>query len=132
MTLETLTDDVEWEEPAPRPLALASRPAGAVLALAYVVTAAWFGDRVPRGTTVAGVAVGGQAAGEAAPRSPRLGAAAAQPLVLTRARAGREPPKDVGLAVDVAATVDGLVGFSLSPATMWAPRRRRVRASRPS
>ena len=27
--------------------------------------------------------------------------------------------KDLGLAVDVDATVDGLVGFSLSPATLW-------------
>jgi len=31
----------------------------------YVVAAVWLGDRVPRGTTVSGVAVGGQGAGEA-------------------------------------------------------------------
>ena len=77
---------------------------------------------MPRGTTVSGVAVGGQGAGEAtATLDAALGAAAAQPVVLT-STAGkvRTTPKALGLRVDVPATVDGLIGFSLSPATMWA------------
>jgi len=123
MNLETLTDDVEWEKLPQRrrwPLAVA----GAVLALGvvYLAAAAWFGDSVPRGTTVAGVAVGGQSADEAtATLTDELVGRAAQPLVLTSS-AGRveNPPKALGLGVDVDATVDALVGFSLSPATMWA------------
>ena len=97
--------------------------AGAVLALlaAYVVAAAVLGDRVPRGTTVSGVAVGGQGAAEARATLTRaLGARAAQPLVLASSAGEVEAaPKDLGLGLDVDATVDELVGFSLSPARFW-------------
>ena len=124
MNLDTLTDDVEWEELAPQRRRWPLVVAGAVLALGvvYLAAAAWFGDRVPRGTTVAGVAVGGQGADEAAATlTTTLGAKAAQPLVLTSSAGSVESlPKALGLGVDVDATVDGLVGFSLSPATMWA------------
>ena len=123
MTLDELRDEVEWEEPTsgrPRwPLLVA----GAVLALlaAYVVAAAVLGDRVPRGTTVSGVAVGGQGAAEARATLTRaLGARAAQPLVLaSSAGEVKAAPKDLGLGLDVDATVDELVGFSLSPARFW-------------
>ena len=51
--------------------------AGVLLALVavYVVAAAWLGDRVPRGTTVSGVAVGGQSGrrGHRPPSTPRSG-----------------------------------------------------------
>ena len=98
--------------------------AGALLAFlaVYVAAAAWFGDRVPRGTTVSGVAVGGQSADDAtATLTTALGSVAAKPIVLT-STAGkvRTTPKALGLQVDVRGTVDGLVGFSLSPAAMWA------------
>ena len=69
MTLESLDDEVEWKEPPVRerwgrlPLLLGGLLL-AVLAL-YTVAAVWLGDRVPRGTTVAGVAVGGQGGDEA-------------------------------------------------------------------
>lgn len=124
MNLDTLTDDVDWEELPPQRRRWPLVVAGAVLALGvvYLAAAAWFGDRVPRGTTVAGVAVGGQGADEArATLTDELGARTTQPLVLTSSAGKVENlPKELGLGVDVDATVDALVGFSLSPATMWA------------
>ena len=124
MTLDSLYDEVAWEEPpAPRrgrwPLVLGVVLLG-VLAL-YAGAAAWFGDRVPRGTTVAGVAVGGQGADEArATLTRQLGPKSAAPLVLTSREGKLEAaPADLGVAVDVDATVDDLVRFSLSPADVW-------------
>ena len=124
MRLETLPDEAAPEEPSPRRRRLPFLVAGVLLALAavYVVAAAWLGDRVPRGTTVSGVAVGGQSGDQASAPSPRrFSTAAGQPVVLA-STAGRvsHTPKTLGLRVDVPATVDGLVGFSLSPAMMWA------------
>ena len=86
MSLDTLTDEVDWEE---RPPARPRWPlvvAGALLAFVavYVAAAAWFGDRVPRGTTVSGVAVGGQSGDDAtATLTTALGSVAAKPIVLT-------------------------------------------------
>ncbi|MFL6151416.1 MAG: VanW family protein [Ornithinibacter sp.] len=124
MSLETLPDEVAPQEPSPRRRRWPFVVAGALLALAavFVMAAAWLGDRVPRGTTVSGVAVGGLSADRASGTlTAALQAAADQPVVLT-STAGRVSiaPKVLGLHVDVPATVDGLVGFSLSPATMWA------------
>ena len=97
---------------------------GVLLALAavYVGAAAWLGDRVPRGTTVSGVAVGGQGKNEATDTlTSALAPDAGAPVVLT-STAGkvRVAPEALGLRMDLPATVDGLVGFSLSPAVMWA------------
>jgi len=88
---------------------------------AYVAAAVVLGDRVPRGTTVAGVAVGGQDANQArATLTTALADAASEPITLTSTAGEVESlPKDLGVAVDVDATVDGLVGFSLAPAAVW-------------
>ncbi|MBT9254009.1 VanW family protein [Phycicoccus sp. MAQZ13P-2] len=116
-------DEPAWEDPAPGrrrwPFVV-----GGVLALAavlYGATAAWAGDRVARGTTVAGVDVGGQdAAAARATLDRRLGGAAQERLTLTSpAGEAALTPADAGLSVDVPATVEGLVGFSLSPADLW-------------
>ncbi len=124
MTLETMPDEVARDEPSRGGRRLPFLVAGVLLALAalYVVAAAWLGDRVPRGTTVSGVAVGGQGGAEATRTlSAALGRAASQPVVLTSpAGTVQATPRALGLQVDVPATVDDLVGFSLSPATMWA------------
>ncbi|WP_392542950.1 VanW family protein [Oryzobacter telluris] len=124
MTLETLYDEVEWEEPqqpARSRWPLFTGLALLALVVAYVVAAAVLGNRVPRDTTVAGVAVGGQSAAAAkATLTSSFGDASGKPLTLASTAGKVEvAPKDVGLAVDVDETVDGLVGFSLLPADVW-------------
>ena len=121
---DTLYDEVDWDEtpPGPRRWPLVVGAVLLAVVAVYVVAAVWLGDRVPRGTTVSGVAVGGQGAGEATDTlDAALGAGATQPVVLTSAAGEvRTTPKALGLSVDVPATVDSLIGFSLSPATMWS------------
>jgi vancomycin resistance protein YoaR len=125
MSLESLYGEVAWKEPPVRerwghlPLLLGGLLL-AVLAL-YTVAAVWLGDRVPHGTTVAGVAVGGQGGDEArATLGLQMPAKVAAPVVLTSSAGKVEGTAEgLGLGVDVDATVDGLVGFSLSPARMW-------------
>ena len=126
MTLDSLYEEIAWEEPPPPPersrwpLVLAAVRLG--LLAAYAAGAAYTGDRVPRGTTGAGVAVGGQSAGAArATLAEQLGEKSAASVVLTSSAGKIEArPTDLGVAVDVDATVDGLVGFSLAPADVWA------------
>ncbi|HSF98698.1 MAG TPA: VanW family protein [Ornithinibacter sp.] len=122
MTHHTM-DEYDLAEPLPSrrrwPLAVG---AGLVaLVAAYVAAAVVLGDRVPRGTTVAGVAVGGQDADKArATLTTALGDAAATPITLTSTAGEVERlPQDLGVAVDVEATVERLVGFSLAPASVW-------------
>ncbi|HET6967370.1 MAG TPA: VanW family protein [Ornithinibacter sp.] len=125
MTLDSLYDEVAWEEPSPPPgrsrwpLVLGAVLLG--LLAVYAVVAAYVGDRVPRGTTVAGVDVGGQGADAArATLTEQLGEKSAATVVLTSSAGKIEAkPTDLGVAVDVDATVDGLVGFSLAPAAVW-------------
>ena len=124
MSLDTLNDEVGWDETPPGRRRWPLVVAAVLLALAavYVVAAVWFGDRVPRGTTVAGVAVGGQGADAATDTlDAALATLATQPVVLTSG-AGEvtTSPTALGLRVDVPATVDGLTGFSLEPARLWA------------
>ena len=106
MTLDSLYDEVDWEEPpAPRrgrwPLVVGGVLLG-LLAL-YAGAAAFFGDRVPRGTTVAGVAVGGQGADQArATLTEQLGPKSSAPLVLTSSAGKVEAaPADLGVAVEI-------------------------------
>jgi vancomycin resistance protein YoaR len=124
VSVDTVADEVDWDETPPGPRRWPFVVAGALLAVVavYALAAVWLGDRVPRGTTVSGVAVGGQGADEAtATLDTAFGVAATQPVVLTSS-AGRvrTTPKALGLRVDVPATVDGLIGSSFAPATMWA------------
>jgi vancomycin resistance protein YoaR len=102
------------------PLAVGAALLAAVAA--YVAAAVVLGDRVPRGTTVAGVAVGGQDADQArATLTTALADAATEPITLTSTAGEVESlPKDLGVTVDVDATVERLVGFSLAPAAVWS------------
>ncbi|HLS48509.1 MAG TPA: VanW family protein [Actinomycetaceae bacterium] len=93
-----------------------------VLVLAYL-GAAWFaGDRVPRGTTVAGVPVGGLTTADAEQRlAEGLAEAAARPLAVALADTEIElDPTEAGLAVDAPATAAELTGFSLDPRRLLA------------
>ena len=124
MSTDHLTDAPGREAPLRRRPRWPLVVGGALLAAlaVYVAAAAFLGDRVPRGTTVSGVAVGGQQRGEATRTlASALGDLADGPVVLTSAAGEvRTNPTALGLGLDVPATVDRLVGFSLAPATMWA------------
>jgi vancomycin resistance protein YoaR len=124
MTLESLYDHTEWEEPLPPGRRRWPLVGGAVLLAVlavYVAVAVWAGGRVPGGTTVAGVAVGGMSREEArATLATALGERASEPMVLaSRAGEVETSPKALGLGVDVDASLEGLVGFSLSPVVVW-------------
>ncbi|MGN6300663.1 MAG: hypothetical protein ACTHN8_06160, partial [Angustibacter sp.] len=92
-----------------------------VLALAYLGTAAWAGTRTARGTTVAGVDVGGLDRTTTQQRLSRAFAdRAKQPLTVTAGQGSAQVvPDDAGLGVDARATAARLVGFSLKPARLW-------------
>lgn len=124
MTLDTLDDELQWDDSSSRSRSRWPWVVGLavlVLAVAYVAAAAVLGDRVPPGTTVAGAPVGGQSAAQARETlTSTFGDATATPLVLTSGAGTTEiRPVELGLAVDVEATVDDLVGFSLDPADVW-------------
>lgn len=97
--------------------------AGALVALvaAYVAAAVVLGDRVPRGTTVAGIDVGGKDVdGARDALAAGLADVGTEPVTLT-SPVGEVAvqPSDLGVSVDIDTTVDGLVGFSLAPAHVW-------------
>ncbi|GGL31392.1 VanW family protein [Phycicoccus endophyticus] len=123
-----LLDSPSWEEPAwedpepgPRRWPWVLLAVLVVAGALYAGAAWWFGDRVPGGTTVAGVDVGGQSA----PEARRTLAAVfedgtGERLTLTSSvGTARLDPTKAGLSVDVPATVDGLVGFTLDPGSLW-------------
>lgn len=94
----------------------------AVLVLGYAGTAWYLQDKVPNGTSVAGISLGGLSASAATERLTNgLGDREADPLhVSLGSRTATIDPTEIGLAVDSAATVDALTGFSLNPASLWA------------
>jgi len=76
---------------------------------------------VPKGTSVAGVEIGGMdAAAAAAALDDGLAARVAEPVTVQAGEASSTvDPAEAGLAFDAEGTVDGLTGFSLSPAHLW-------------
>ncbi len=117
-------EEPSWEDRAPGPRRWPYVLLGglALLGVLYAGAAWWFGERVPRGTTVAGVAVGGQSAAAAeATLTRELAARAEQPIILTSSAGEAElDPAEAGVTVDVPATVRELTGFSLAPQDVWA------------
>ncbi|WP_099332281.1 VanW family protein [Actinomyces minihominis] len=102
------------------PLIIALSVVG-VLLIAYVGAAWLLSDRVPRGTTVAGVSLGNMSAASAKERlASSLQAKTTDPMtVVVDEVEGEFTPADAGLALDAEATVDELVGFNLSPGRLW-------------
>jgi vancomycin resistance protein YoaR len=90
---------------------------------AYVAAYATAGDKVPVGTTVAGVAVGGRSQSSAV-RALRDGLAARvdRPFtVIVNGRTQQVSPADVGLAVDYAASIRKAGAHrSWRPSRLWA------------
>jgi vancomycin resistance protein YoaR len=94
----------------------------AVALMGAYVGACWAtADRVPRGTTVAGVTIGGMGRAEAlAALDAGLATATNQPFVVTAANTSASVvPADAGLSLDARATVDRLTGFDLKPGGLW-------------
>ncbi|GAA2726998.1 VanW family protein [Cellulomonas aerilata] len=86
------------------------------------VGASWaLADVVPRGTTVAGVDVGGMGRDDAlAALESGLSSRAGDDVpVAANGRTTSVPPAAAGLSLDAAATVDGLTGFDLQPGRLW-------------
>ncbi|WP_062379881.1 VanW family protein [Demequina pelophila] len=92
-----------------------------VLAGGYYAAAAYTAERVPAGTSVLGVDIGGLTEPEA--RAALDGAAEeanTAPLAVTAGEAEISlDPATAGLAVDAGATVDSLIGFTLDPYDIW-------------
>jgi vancomycin resistance protein YoaR len=122
------------EEAAPGRPGKRERPGGKVVALVivllvalvaggYVVAHQVAGDKVPRGTTVSGVDIGGMSRADAiAELQDAFAARGAEPIKV-EVEGGRSAdvrPDDVGLAIDYAATVDAAgAGDSWSPERQW-------------
>jgi vancomycin resistance protein YoaR len=95
--------------------------AAGVVLLLYVLAAAVLAGRVPRGVEVVGVDIGGQSRSAAARTlHAELDERATEPVpVALGTAASTLDPTAAGLAVDLDATVDDLVGFSLDPRALW-------------
>lgn len=91
--------------------------AAVLLVGAYVVAAFYASSRIPDGTHVLGVDLGGLSRSAAiAALEPAVDEAEATPVTLTvEDRAGAIDPGEAGLSADAEATVDALLSFSLNP-----------------
>jgi len=114
------TTEAAAEEPAAGPSRRLIAAGAVAAALVLYAGAAWaLSSRVPYGSTVAGVPLGGQTRNAAV---DRLSAAADQlggslPVTVD-GRSARLDLASAGLSVDAEATVDPLVGFGLDPVSL--------------
>jgi len=93
-----------------------------VLGAAYVGASYALGDRVPRGTTVAGVDLGGLTGDEAVARlQDELAGVSTEPIdVVANDVHATVDPATAGLVLDAQATVDTLIGVDLGqPQRLW-------------
>lgn len=116
-------DEFEPDQHKRRWLRVTLVVAGVVVVLggAYVGAAYALADRVPRGTTVAGVDVGGMTAADAREAlTEQLGELAADAVPVSAEKiTGSVDPVTAGLSLDVEATVDRLTGADLRPQRLW-------------
>ena len=106
-------------DPSRRRVLVGAAVAGAALVL--YAAAAWAASGgVARDTTVSGVEVGGLDRDAAISRLDEAAAAAEEPApVKAGDKTATVDLTAAGLGIDTEATVDDLVGFSLSPASLW-------------
>lgn len=96
---------------------------GVVVAAGAYLGAQWyFADRIPNGTTVAGVDIGGLSSHDAVARlTTDLGGISTAPIPVTAGEAATTiDPVSAGLTFDAAATVEGLTEFTLAPGRLIA------------
>lgn len=95
----------------------------ALLAGIYVAAGLFFADRIPANTQVAGVEIGGMSEEEAAAKvEDELAGVISEPVPVTVVDTdivAEVDPAGTGVAVDGAATVEGLTGLSFSPSDLW-------------
>ena len=94
-----------------------------IIAAGVYIGAQWyFADRIARGTTVAGVEIGGLSSADAVERlTTELGGIATAPIPVTAGEAATTiDPVAAGLTFDAAATVEGLTEFTLAPSHLLA------------
>ncbi|WP_425954749.1 VanW family protein [Xylanimonas sp. McL0601] len=118
-----LDDLVGDGQPSRAPRALLWTGVGVVVLAGLYTGAQWlYSDKVPTGTHVAGVDVGGLAQDEAVDQlSAGLAAHAKEPIEVTAGEAHTTlDPAAAGLALDADATVAQLTGFSMAPDHLWA------------
>ncbi len=102
-------------------------PLLALLAVVVVVVGVYVGaayalaDRVPFGTTAAGVDIGGKTADDAVRLlEDEVGPRADEPVEVSVGEdVDQFDPAAAGLELDLQGTVDSVTGFSLEPARMW-------------
>jgi vancomycin resistance protein YoaR len=112
--------------PRARRRALLWSAAGVVALGGAYAAAQWHtSGQIARGTTVAGIDVGGLTAPDAVSTlDARLAELSRQPVAVTTSAAeATMVPADAGLAVDSAGTVDSLTRFTLHPARLWVHLR---------
>ncbi|QIK84037.1 VanW family protein [Sanguibacter sp. HDW7] len=88
-----------------------------VLAGGYVAAQVVTADQIPRGTTVAGLEIGGKSRADAISLlESELGPRASEPISVTAGKLTASiDPAAAGLGLDARGTVAGLTGFSLAP-----------------
>lgn len=116
-------DEFDTERPRRRWLRTVLIVAGVVVVLggAYVGAGYALADRVPRGTTVAGVDIGGLTSARAqAVLTDELGDRSTSAVPVTAQEiTGSVDPVTAGLTFDARATVDRLTGVDLRPQRLW-------------
>lgn len=92
-----------------------------VLGGLYIGLAQYFGGRIPGGTTVEGVDIGGLTPDAATERlEARLGPLSDDPVVVIADGERYEvDPAEAGLSIDIETTIDGLTGVSYDPRTLF-------------
>jgi len=110
-------------QPSRVPKALLGLGIGVVVLAGLYTSAQWvYADRVPTGTQVAGVEVGGLTREEAVRElESGLAARAREPMRITAGTAQATlDPAAAGLRFDARATAASLTGFSFDPSRLWA------------
>lgn len=124
MTTETTPHPIAEEPPSPewRGIVLRTVAVLAVLVGVYTGLAYYFGDRVPRGTTVEGVDIGALSRGAAEDvLVDKLDGLMTAPVVLsTSGEPVRLDPAQAGLTPDYGSTLDGLTGLTFDPRNLWS------------
>ncbi len=119
---ESPLGDVGSQEPPPRwpRILLVVGIITVIVGGGYVAAAYFLGDRVPRDTQVAGVAIGGLSIAQAEQAlETGLADMAESPVTLAAGEAQAEiAPGDVSLALDAEATVAQFTGFSYQPGVL--------------